>query len=219
MDANDFDDFRDVINSTAELYSKTDLSEFALSLWWKALEHYSFQEVKSGLSRHIRNPDNGQFMPKPADVVRAIGGTSQDNSAHAWSKVDKAVRTVGTYQDVVFDDPYIHAVLDDMGGWIRLGTETEEAWPFIQREFETRYRGLMTRGANPDCPKQLIGITNANNKKNNFKPHPPVLIGNESKARLVLQRGVEQVGHQKSIGQVLESVVVQLSDRRKDKSA
>lgn len=224
MNANDFDEFTAVINSTMELYSKPPLSEFALSIWWNALQCYTLSEVKGGLTRHIRNPDNGQFQPKPADVVRAIGGTSQDNSAVAWSKIDKAVRQIGPYHDVVFDDPCIHAVLEDMGGWIRLGSESDKTWPFIQKEFESRYRGLMTRGVNNDYPRRLTGITNADRIKNapkNEPPklEPPMMIGNEQKAMLVLQNGVSELGGQKSIGQIMRASVISLEGRRSEDAA
>jgi hypothetical protein len=195
----DFDQFSAVINGVADLYSKPPLSEFAMSLWWNALKVYELIEVKRGLSRHVQNPDNGQFMPKPADVVRAIGGTTSDNATTAWSKVDKAVRTVGTYQDVAFDDPLIHAVLLDMGGWICVGSKSDSDWPFVQREFENRYRGYASRRIIPEYPPVLTGIASATNETNRHEfraelqgyKNKPVLIGVAQKALSVISGGVE----------------------------
>ena len=107
MTQDDFEKFEDLLSGVGEIYGKT-LSEFALTLWWGALKDYDLTAIRNALSRYVVNPDNGQFMPKPADVVRMIGGTSTDSAMIAWTKVDKAVRQVGTWQDVVFDDPLIH---------------------------------------------------------------------------------------------------------------
>jgi hypothetical protein len=199
MQQQDFEQFGDVMASLCDLYGKSKLSEFALSLWWGAMEHYTLREVQVGLTRHIQNPDNGQFFPKPADVTRAIGGTTADSAALAWSKVDRAVRSVGGYQDVAFDDAYIHAAIVDMGGWITLCSKNDSEWPFVQREFENRYRGYATRRAVPEYLPVLIGIASASNEVNRhqFRPelrhfkNKPVLIGNPEKAQLVIAGGVE----------------------------
>ena len=51
-----------------------------------------------------------------ADILRMMQGTSLDSALSAWAKVDKAVRRVGTYETIVFDDEIIHRVIHDMSG-------------------------------------------------------------------------------------------------------
>lgn len=202
MKQQDYFEFIELMSSVCELYSKAPLSEFTISIWWGALESFSFQEVRAGLSRHIQNPDNGQFFPKPADVVRALGGTTADSAAIAWSKLDRAVRSVGLYQDVAFDDAIIHAVVQDMGGWVAVCSKSDQEWPFVQREFENRYRGYATRRVTPDYPPILIGVASASNAMNahEFRPElrnyksKPVLIGEVKRAQLVIAGGVECAG-------------------------
>lgn len=186
----EFDDFVAVLNATAELYNRT-LSSFAIGLYWSALRDYDLAAVKQALGMHIRNPDTGQFMPKPADVVRMIGGTTQDAALQAWAKVDKAIRRVGTYASVVFDDSIIHLVINDIGGWIALGQKTEDEWPFVAKEFENRYRGYRLREPTEYSPI-LIGITEAANTQRNLISPPPVLIGNQALAKAVLDGGVNK---------------------------
>lgn len=192
MERQDFDEFVTVLDAAMGMYDKQPPSGFAQSIWWNSLKSYTLQEVKAGFSRHIRNPDNGQFAPKPADIVRAIGGTSSDNAVVAWSKVDKTVRSIGAYRDVIFDDAYIHAVIGDMGGWVKLCTgHDDEAWPHVQREFENRYRGFMTRRQAGDYPRQLVGITNATNRQmgRTDKLQHPAVIGDMAKAQAVFSGG------------------------------
>lgn len=181
--------FFDLIADVYAFY-KQDFSEFAGGVWWEALKAYDFMALANALNRHAANPDTGQFMPKPADVVRMLQGSTMDSALVAWSKVDRAIRHVGTHRSVVFDDPLIHRIVVEMGGWVALGIKTEKEWPFLSNEFVNRYRGYRGRSQIPDYPPVLIGISEAGNSKAN-KEHtePPTLIGDSVNAQKVMRMG------------------------------
>jgi hypothetical protein len=187
----DFQKFHDGIAGVMSFYGKS-LSAFALDVWWTALKVYDLAAIVDAFNRHLANPDAGQFAPKPADIIRILQGSSQDAAFGAWAKVDLAVRRVGTYCDVVFDDALIHRVIQDMGGWMALGTKAENEWPFVAREFENRYRGFRSRGEHPQYPPVLIGIATAHNFRKGYKNGTPVLIGQEQLARQVWRGGSDQ---------------------------
>lgn len=191
MQVNDFQDFHEGIVGVMAFYSK-DVSRFSLDVWWNSLKAYDLKAIQEAFGRHVANPDAGQFPPKPADIIRMLQGSTQDSALSAWSKVDMAVRRVGSYADVVFDDPLIHRVLHDMGGWIALGSKTEDEWPFVAREFENRYRGFKARNEIPDYPAVLTGIANAHNIKEKFNAAPPVMVGNEEAAKKVMLGGTQK---------------------------
>ncbi|WP_025915816.1 DUF6475 domain-containing protein [Herminiimonas sp. CN] len=191
MKQSDFDHFSNMLNAVGDLYGKTP-SEWAIGIWWNALQQYDLPAVREALNRHVKNPDNGQYMPKPADVVRMIQGTTTDSALHAWAKVDKAVRQVGTYRDVVFDDAIIHRVMHDMGGWVGFGTKSEDEWPFVAREFENRYRGYKARNEVPEYQPVMTGIAGMHNQKNGFRSEEPMLIGNADMAQRVRLGGTTQ---------------------------
>ena len=208
MQPNDFTAFRELLAGVHDFYTK-DLSEFALSVWWEALKPFDYQAVSQAMSRHITNPDTGQYMPKPADVVRLFGGRTQDRALMAWAKVDRAVRSVGTYESVAFDDPLIHRVIHEMGGWVGIGQKSEDEWPFVAKEFENRYRSYAMRGEVPDYPPVLIGISEAHNAQNGQRTDPPRLIGHAETAELVMSGGTDGVtliGHRRASDAVLKLV-------------
>jgi hypothetical protein len=188
MQVEDFDKFHEGVAGVMGFYGKT-LSSFALDIWWSALKAYDLPTIVTAFNRHVTNPDAGQFPPKPADLIRMLQGSTQDAAMRAWAKVDRALREKGTYVDVVFDDPLIHRVIHDMGGWIAIGYKTEDEWPFVAREFENRYRGFKGRNEQPDYPAKLIGLTSAHNARKGFPCEPAVLIGDEVTARQVLKGG------------------------------
>src|SRR5687768_3808806 len=191
MNANDAGRFREGISGVMGFYEKT-LAPFAFDVWWNALKAYDLQAVIDAFNRHLSNADTGQFAPKPADIIRMLQGSTQDSALRAWAKVDLAVRQVGTYTDVVFDDALIHRVIQDMGGWIGFGTKDDSEWPFIAKEFENRYRGFKIRSETPEYPAVLMGIANANNARHGFKAERPVLIGSELRALQVMQGGTNK---------------------------
>lgn len=191
MNRSDFPQFGKMLDIVAEQYGKR-MTEGLKMLYWQGLAAYDLASVREAFNRHIANPDNGQFMPKVADLIRMMQGTTQDSALIAWAKVDKAVRQVGTGQTVVFDDALIHKVLVDMGGWAQLGTKTEDEWPFIAKEFENRYRGYKMRSETPEYLPSLTGSYEAHNRLAGFKSQPPVLIGNAEAAKRVMLGGNKQ---------------------------
>ena len=187
MIENDRERFLNCLVGAAEIIGR-DLSPQAIKLYWEILKKYDISDVEQGFMTHASNPDTGQFMPKPADIIKAIDGSGESRSMQAWVKVDKAIREVGPYETVVFDDPIIHKVLSDMGGWISFGTVTEDEYPFKANEFNKRYLGYAMR-SDLTYPKKLTGMFEMQNLENDQKVAPPVLIGDQSKALAVLENG------------------------------
>ncbi|WP_250538781.1 MULTISPECIES: DUF6475 domain-containing protein [unclassified Caballeronia] len=191
MRPTDHAQFFELVGNVYAFY-RQDYSKFAGSVWLEAMKPYDFAAVADALNRHCVNPDNGQFMPKPADIVRMLEGSTQDSGMVAWSKVDTAIRQRGTYVSVVFDDPIIHRVILDMGGWVLVGGKDADEWPFVAKEFVNRYRGYKMRSETPDYPPVLIGMAEAQNNRQGFESGAPVLIGNAEQAKRVLSGGTEK---------------------------
>ena len=208
MQANDRNRFATLITGIADYYGKT-LAGGVIELYWQGLKQYDIGAVEKALWEHTQNPDNGQFMPKIADVTRNLQGRTQDQASIAWSKVDGGVRKVGTYRDVAFDDPLIHRVIFDMGGWIGFGMKTDDDWPFVAREFENRYRGYKMRGEVPDYPSLLIGIANAQNKVEGMPGQEPIFIGAPEKVKQVYLAGTNKsLVAMNAMSDVLKLVVI-----------
>lgn len=104
----------------------------------------------------------------------------------AWSKVMEAVRRVGVYRTVIFDDPIIHRVIWEMGGWQTICAMQMKDQSFKAREFEKRYTYYLSYPPNA-YPRQLVGA----NIGKNFSTTLPVLVGDEQRALQVLKNGQE----------------------------
>lgn len=170
------------------LYGKQTSTD-VLDLYVRALSRYSTDDILRALEVHLLDPDVGQFAPKPADIVRRIQGSNTTAGARAWARVADAVRSVGSWRTVVFDDPLIHACIDAMGGWIKLCAMKEDEQPFRAKDFERLYIGYKQQGATPAYPKKLIGRAEAQNALDGRELDRPVMIGDASRAMLVYNAG------------------------------
>ncbi len=65
-----------LLQGVYDFYEKT-LSSSILNLWWQAMESFEIKVLSEAFSRHCMNPDNGQFLPKPADIVRLLHGSTK----------------------------------------------------------------------------------------------------------------------------------------------
>jgi hypothetical protein len=77
-----------------------------------------------------------------------------------------------------------------MGGWVQLGSKTDDDWPFVAKEFETRYRGYRMRDDKPDYPRKMVGLATSQNGAMGMQYNAgTVLIGDEQKAIEVIKGG------------------------------
>jgi hypothetical protein len=68
--------FAEALTAAAEVYGKG-VSEAAAEVWFVALREVSIEQFRAAMMAHMRDPEGGQFMPKPADVIRQIQGAAK----------------------------------------------------------------------------------------------------------------------------------------------
>lgn len=195
MNTNDMEAFDQIWTQAHEVYGKHPEPRVVYMVF-QSLISFSLADIEHALCRHITNPDTGQYPPKPADIVRLLQGSSQSASGEAWAKVDYAIRCVGNYRSVVFDDPKIHAAIERLGGWQKIALTDDKEYPFLRNNFLKLYQGFTITP--PDSfPRKLIGASeHENSQQSEFmrgrSKEQPALIGDKEKARLVYQGGGEQ---------------------------
>jgi hypothetical protein len=182
-------DFAQLITDVLAYY-RQDASRFVLDLWWNACKPFALEQVRSAIQKHCTDAERGQFAPKVADLARILQGTTTDRSSLAWGKVLEAMSAVGAYTDVVFDDPAIHAAVEDMGGWPKVCRTDLKELSHLQHRFMQSYRAYAERG-HFDYPRRLGGDRSPDSEyeKAGLKLPRPALIGDAARAKLVYQGG------------------------------
>ena len=189
MKATDQQQFADILRDVMAFY-KQDVTPFALSVWWQACQRFDLEQVRKALTSHAMDAERGVFAPKPADLMRKLEGTATDRAMLAWGKAFDAMQSVGAYTDVVFDDPAIHAAIEDMGGWPKVCRSDTKELSYLQHRFCESHRAYTDRGSF-DYPRRLAGDRSSDEMfaKRGLKPPKPAVVGNIEKARLVYQGG------------------------------
>lgn len=185
MKKQDRQQFADIISATYLMFNPKagDIPRNVLGLWWTTLQDYSIADVEKAFAHYLRNPDNGHFAPKPADIVRIIDGSTHNRALRAWTAVTYAVRLYGPYQSVDLGDPAIHEAIRFLGGWSYLCGLQETEWPFIQKTFETHYLRSCTQGrVLPHHP--LIGMEDHARAQRGLPCLPPKKLGSFDQNRI-----------------------------------
>ncbi len=195
-------EFNIVFKKIVDYYGSSKLTKEKQELYYLALKDLSKEEFLNGFIRMIRDREYTNF-PSIAEI-RKYGLWLKEEDVEvrihiAKEKLKQAIKVFGAYQSVAFDDPNIHAVIDSLGGWVKVCImKEEELEKFITFEFRkiykvylrssyninSRYTGLHDKENNNES---LIVIGNKNqylewSKKNiNF----PDLLGDDRKIKLI----------------------------------
>lgn len=153
-------------------------------------------------------------IPSPGDIRKYCLETREEDLdirvAAARNKIKKAMNSVGTYVTVAFDDPIIHLVIRDFGGWIKLGmTDMEEFENLLKWDLPRLYKAYATR-KNADIPLMLEGKADDKTVK---------YIGNEEKAKrwiLSYQQKVERLENKPENKNGVEAIECMVTSLKKN---
>lgn len=159
--------FAELMTALEELY-KQKISGLVFEMYFNVLEYYDISQIRKAINDHIRNTKNGQFMPKPADLIRQIELEEEPAEHRAmlgWSEISRQIKSVGSYDNPHFEDPLISHVIHDMGGWVHMCGVLEKDLVWMGKEFERRYLSYAEYPPANLEPKRLAGTFASYNQK------------------------------------------------------
>lgn len=171
-------------------YHRQPCSDALITMYWRGCQRWDLEQVTKAIDRLTCDPEAGKFPPKIGDLTRVLEGTATDRAALAWGKVHEAMSAVGAYTDVVFDDPAIHAVLEDLGGWPKVCRMDVKELGYLQHRFQEGHRAYTGRGTF-DFPRRLMGDRSPDSAYalKGLPPPRPALVGDAAAAKEVFERG------------------------------
>jgi hypothetical protein len=171
-------------------YHRQPCSDALIAMYWRGCQRWDLDQVQRAIDHLTYDPEAGKFPPKIGDLTRALEGTANDRASLAWGKVHEAMGSVGAYTDVVFDDPAIHAAIEDCGGWPKVCRTDAKEVGYLQHRFCEAHRAYTGRGTF-DYPRRLMGDRSPDHEYEAKRlPLPrPALIGDPERAREVYHGG------------------------------
>jgi len=174
--------FTEYMTLWSEMHTK-EVSELLARAYWKAIEPYTDEECEKCFDRCT---DECDWFPKIPDIHKRMSGNTSggDQATIAWTEVDKAVRTIGNYQSVQFDDPVTHSVIQAMGGWSELCQCSNDEWKWKRVEFEKLYPTMKKKG---EHEPYLLGDCEQSQRLNDREDwvKPVAKVGVDKNAKLL----------------------------------
>ncbi|GFM38299.1 DUF6475 domain-containing protein [Desulfovibrio psychrotolerans] len=155
-------------------------------IYHRALSDFSIEQVERAVDMAVVSL---RFFPKPVELREIITGPAEaleDRAEVEAAKVIEAVKSVGSWRSVVFDDPITNAVVQTgFGGWVKLCqdlTAKDEKW--TRKDFVRLYAAYARQGVEHfGVLAGQAAITNGGNCIEHNEV--PALIGNSENARRV----------------------------------
>jgi hypothetical protein len=177
MTSQDLPKFASLLTAMSAVFDKA-ITPQVTEIYFRILDRFAIEEVERGISTACATL---KFFPKPAELIDAICGGQADleDKAHIEAtRVLTAIKRVGTYSSVAFDDPVTQAVIaQHFGGWHRFADMREDGEKWFIKDFAKAYASFARAGV-----KQNSALPGRAEIENNFRGYEhrgrPAIIGN-----------------------------------------
>jgi len=164
MNESDKQIFQVLMVGAGELYGK-EVTKPLLRIYFNALEDLTIDQVSDAFSKHVKSTSkDGSFFPKPADLMRQIKGSDDENKSDlegramvAWACIDEKLRKCSSYETLHLEDKQALAAVKALGGWRKLCLTTYDQMPWVKKEFLKLYE-TFERTPIDRLPSSLPGI-------------------------------------------------------------
>lgn len=132
-----------------------ELSEFAIGIWVDAMQGYGGDEITAAFGAHLRDPQAGRFIPKPADIIRQLRGSDDERALIAWGNVLQCAKSGGRTEGL---DAVARQTIESMGGMHAIQRSDESQNGFLQKRFVDAFKAYKRREEIEQCNVRQIGM-------------------------------------------------------------
>jgi len=169
------------------------LSKPGIAMRFEALREFPIEQVRDACTAIVTTRKFSK-MPTIAEFMEYLGGGSVDDiAAIEAAKVLRAIKSIGGYRSVAFDNATTQAVIEyGFGGWAKVCAEMEadkEHW--FLKDFAKTYGAYSRQGVKLVGP--LAGRTEIGNSAMWAGHNSSVeLVGDQGKALAIAQAAADQ---------------------------
>jgi hypothetical protein len=145
MNIEDKKAFFTLVAMTAEAYDVTNISKGRLALMFDDLQDYSIEQIAAAFREHRRAC---KWFPKVSELIERMTPNTEQVAMVAWAEVLPLLRDS---RNAKSPDAVTERVIQDLGGWVRLGQQTSDQLVWTAKEFAQRYAMYAEHGS--DMPR------------------------------------------------------------------
>lgn len=149
MKADDRIPFAELLAMVSEIYSR-EVSREKARAWFALLRDHDIGRVREAFMAHMRDPDQGRFMPTPAHILGKLTPDAGQEALVEWAKV---LPLLSNSRRARSENPIVERVVADLGGWVRLGMTPQDKLVWVEKEFARRYAMYAELGV--DLPQRI----------------------------------------------------------------
>jgi len=112
------------------------ISKQLIEVYFRALNKYEIEDVKR-LANNFVNTWDKKFLPLPANFIKELEGTKEDNALEVWQYVLKQISSKGI-RNCKFDTATTNAI-NSVGGIEAIGLLDRDKLTFKQKDFCRAY--------------------------------------------------------------------------------
>ncbi len=176
MKENDRPRFTELVAGMSRTFGQ-EADEATYDGYWLGLSDLTIEAIQTAVATAMRTCEH---MPTVVALRKLTGEiTTPGRALVAWGVFERAVVQHGADRSVEFDDPVIHAVVRNHGGWPRccqLPVSEFDKW--LRQDFLKTYTALCSTGISEEAGQPLIGEHDSSNAMNGYHKHikPPLQI-------------------------------------------
>lgn len=146
MEGNDLERFTNAFKLCwATLANNKPEQPILYKVYYDSLIQFTIKQVETAFSKATLKL---KWFPKPVELIELITGTDECNGDVQATNVLKAIKQVGAYETVNFNDPVTHAVINRVfSGWVKMCNELmekDEKW--FLKDFAKYYKSFKSQG-------------------------------------------------------------------------
>jgi len=195
------------LNGLNQILGGKDLTPGIIDIYFKALEQFEMDEVIKAITKAAVSC---KFFPKPVELIEFVQGKIEDKAEIECNKAFEALKRIGPYQSVCFDDFITQAVIKQgFGGWVKFcGESMVETEHFERKDFIKLYESYSRSGIKNGG--YLPGISEIENNSNGKNVNPEIImIGNSEICKQIMKTKTGQENMQvSSYNSVLKQIEV-----------
>ena len=166
--------FEALLRGIADVFSTTKtivVNRPMLQVYFMSLTQYSYDQVEWAIGEHLKDPVDGKFFPKPANIIKHLQQTeasTEDKATLAWNQIIREMRKHGAYDPLELADKQALAAIAAVKSWKDLCAMPEKDLTWAKKEFMANY---ITYENTPLelLPSSLPGLVQLHEHKNDEK--------------------------------------------------
>ena len=165
--------FEALLRGIADVFSSTKtiiVNRPMLQVYFMSLGEYSYEQVEWAIGEHLKDPVDGKFFPKPANIIKHLTVnelSSGEQAEIAWGEIMQCLRVNGSYGGLKSENKQAIAAFKSFITWQDFCAMDSDRMTWAKKEFISMY-STYDKTPVDMLPSSLPGLVELHNHKEKY---------------------------------------------------